>query len=205
MKKATILVSVLLVLFGFTVLPAVAFEAPVITLERVEVVNYQPFFVTKAKFKDELGKEKEKKFGAILNTAYVLNIKNPNKEPVMLDELTFTINFDGFDVNTVTSYDDSWIPAGKTNQVRVLATNSCYSTLLSLMVSAPNVELLKTRKTKAAAVVKGWWDAIPTSATPFPIAITGGTALFSNEKGDEVRVTFTGEFGGKKAEGSGKK
>ena len=45
MKKATILVSVLLVLFGFTILPAVAFEAPAITLERVEVASIQPFFV----------------------------------------------------------------------------------------------------------------------------------------------------------------
>ena len=59
----------------------------------------------------------------MLNMAYILDIKNPNKEPVMLDELSFTTAFDGFDVNTANEYEHSWIPGGKTNQLKVITTN----------------------------------------------------------------------------------
>lgn len=204
MKKATIIFSVWLVLFGFTVLPAVAFEAPSITLERVEVASIQPFFV-KPKIKDKEGKETVGKYGysSTMNVAYILNMKNPNKEPIMLDELSFTITFDGFEVNTVTAYEDTWIPAGKNNQLRVIATNEAFPTIVSLMVGAMNVKRIQDMKTSAGKLVGGWWAGI--SDFSFPIEIVNGTAVFKNEKGEEVRGTFSGKFGGKKAEGSEKK
>jgi hypothetical protein len=206
MKKATILVSVLLVLFGFTVLPVVAFEAPVITLDRVEVASIQPFFV-KPKIKGKDGKETVGKYGysSTMNVAYVLDIKNPNKEPVMLDELSFTITFDGFEVNTVTAYEDAWVPAGKNNQLRVIATNEAFPTIVSLMVGAMNVKRIQDMKTSAGKLVGKWWTKIADFS--FPIEIVNGTAVFTNEKGDEVRSTFTGKFGGekKKPAGSGSK
>ena len=204
MKKATIIFSVWLALFGFTVLPAVAFDAPAITLDRVEVASIQPFFV-KPKLKGKDGKEKVGKYGysSTMNVAYILDIKNPNKEPIMLDELSFTITFDGFEVNTVTSYEDAWVPAGKNNKLRVIATNEAFPTIVSLMVGAMNVKRIKDMKTSAGKMVGKWWTTIADFS--FPIEIVNGTATFSNEKGETVRATFTGKFGGKKAEGSAKK
>ena len=204
MKKATILICALLVLFAFTVIPAAAFKAPSISLERVEVASIQPFFV-KPKVK-EGDKEVVKTYGysSTMNVAYVLNIKNPNKEPIMLDELSFTTTFDGFEVNTVTSYEDTWIPAGKQNQLRVIATNEAFPTIVSLMVGAMNVKRIQDLKTSAGKLVGKWWNTIADFS--FPIELVNGTAVFANEKGEEVRGTFTGKFGGeKKPEGSGSK
>jgi hypothetical protein len=211
MKKALLIVTVVLIASALTALPALALKPPVITLERVEVASMQPFFMTAAKTKDKAGKDIVYKGGSILNTAYILNIKNPNKEAMMLDELSFTISFDGIDVNTVTSYEDAWIPGGKTNQLRVIATNEARPTLLSLMVGAPNVARLQELKMKPPAMVKKWWDNIPDFA--FPIGLTNGTALFTDEKGKQMRVAFTATFGkaakapapAKKEKGSGKK
>lgn len=196
MNRILTISTALLVILAFTALPVMAFKAPEITLERVEVASMQPFYMTAAKTKDKEGKEITYKGGAVLNTAYILNIKNPNKTPVKLDELSFTISFDGFDVNTVTSYEDSWIPAGKTNQLRVIATNETRPTLLSLLVAAPYAERLKKMNTKAPAMVAKWWYNIADFS--FPIEITNGTATFEDEKGKVVRATFTGKFGGKK-------
>jgi hypothetical protein len=207
MKKALWVVTVVLITSALAALPALALKPPVITLERVEVASLQPFFMTKAKVKNKEGKESVYQGGSILNTAYVLNIKNPNKKPVMLDELSFTIAFDGFDVNTVTSYEDAWIPGGKSNQLRVIATNEARPTLLSLMVGAPNAARLQKLGMKPPAMVKKWWDDV--SDFSFPVTLTNGTALFRDEKGKEIRSTFTGKFGkaaaAKKKEGSGKK
>lgn len=195
MNRILTISTALLVILAFTALPVMAFKAPEITLERVEVASMQPFYMTAAKTKDKTGKEITYKGGAVLNTAYVLNIKNPNKTAVMLDELSFTISFDGFDVNTVTSYEDSWIPAGKTNQLRVMATNETRPTLLSLLVAAPYAERLKKMGTKAPAMVAKWWYNI--ADFNFPIEITNGTAAFEDEKGKVVRATFKGKFGAK--------
>ena len=193
MKKTLTILTAFLAFLGFTVIPALALDPPVITLERVEVASMQPYFQTAAKTKTKEGKETVYKGGSILNTAYILKIKNPNKVPVMLDELSFTIAFDGFDVNTVTSYEDSWIPAGKTNQLRVLATNEARPTMLSLLVAAPHVDRIKKMKTKAPALVAKWWYNIADFS--FPVEISNGTAVFEDEKGNQVRSTFTGKWG----------
>ena len=130
--------------------------------------------------------------GGILNMAYIFNIKNPNKTPVMLDELTFSTAFEGFEINTAFSYEDSWIPGGKTNQLKVVTTNETLPTITSLMVGAENAEKIQQQKTSAGALVKKWWETVGDFS--FPIEVTAGTALFKDEKGKELRVTFTGKF-----------
>lgn len=193
MKKSFSIFAALVALLGFTVLPALAFEAPKITLERVEVASIQPFFVKpRVGFKDEKETGKDMPVGSILSLAYILNINNTNKEPVMLDEMTFTAEFDGFEVNTALIYEDAWIPAGKSNQLRVVVTNEALPTIGSLSVGAGNVTKLQEMKTTPAAMVKKWWETI--GDFPFPITISGGTALFKDEKGKEVQATFTGTF-----------
>ncbi len=193
MKKSVFIVISCLIAMSFLLAPVFALDAPVITLERVDVASIQPFFdKPRIEYKDEKDPGKELAAGAILNLAYIFNIKNPNKEPLMLDELTFTTLFEGFEVNTAFSYEDSWIPGGKTNQLRVVVTNETRSTILSLSVGLGNVEKLKEMKVGAGAITKKWWDSVGDFS--FPIEVVGGTALFKTEKDKEIRSVFVGKF-----------
>jgi hypothetical protein len=210
MRKTSMIFTTFLVALGLAALPVFALEPPVIKLERVEVASIQPFFA-KAKIqaptKDDPTKMEEKDvsgagYSSTLNIAYILNISNPNKEPIMLDEISFTTAFDGFEVNTVTAYEDSWIPGGKTSQLRVIATNEAVPTIGSLSVGAANVPRIQEMKTTAGALVAKWWKTIEDFS--FPIEITNGNAVFKDEKGKEIRVNFTGSFG-KKAEPAAEK
>ncbi len=197
MKKGAVLIaSAFLVSLAF-ISACMAFEAPVITLDRIEVASIQPFFVKpRVDYKDEKEPGKVLAAGAILNMAYIFNIKNPNKTPVMLDELTFSTAFDGFEVNTAFSYEDSWIPAGKTSQLKVVTTNETLPTITSLMVGAENVQKMQQLKTSAGALAKKWWENVGDFS--FPIEVTAGTALFKDEKGKEKRVTFSDKWPKKK-------
>jgi hypothetical protein len=193
MKKGAFLgATALLVSLAFASL-CLAFEAPVVTLDRVEVASIQPFFVKpRVEYKNEKEPGKELPAGGILNMAYIFNIKNPNKTPVMLDELTFSTAFEGFEINTAFSYENSWIPGGKTNQLKVVTTNETLPTITSLMVGAENAQKIQEQKTSAGALVKKWWETVGDFS--FPIEVTAGTALFKDEKGKELRVTFSGKF-----------
>jgi hypothetical protein len=205
MNKAATMFTALLIGFAFAVLPAFAMEAPVITLDRVEIASIQPFYVKPRigyKSEKEPGKEETYGYSSTLSVAYIFNIKNPNKESVMLDELQFTTAFEGFDVNTVMSYEDSWIPGGKTNQLRVVVSNEAFPTIVSLMVGTEHAARIAELKTSAGALVSKWWKDI--SDFSFPITVTNGTAVFKDEKGKEIRATFTGAWG-KKEEAPAKK
>ena len=193
MNKALTVFVATVVIMGLTVFAALAAEPPVVTLDRVEVASIQPFFV-KPLIKDKDGNPKEMTYGysSTLNVAYVFNIKNPNKESVQLGDLQFTTAFDGFDINTVTSYDNMWIPGGKTNQWRVVVSNEAFPTIVSLMVGAEHAARITEMKTSAGALVSKWWNGI--SDFSFPITVTNGTALFKDEKGKETRATFTGKW-----------
>lgn len=196
MKKAALIVTAFLVALAFTAEPVLAIQAPVITLERVEVAAIQPFFAKpRVGYKSEQEPGKDESVGSILNLAYILNIKNPNKEPVMLDEMTFTTTFEGIEVNTAMVYEDAWIPGGKTNQLRVVVTNEALPTILSLSVGSEAAERLKEMKTTPGAIAKKWWETVGDFA--FPIEVTGGTATFKDEKGKELRVSFSGKWGKK--------
>ncbi len=174
---------------------AFAFQPPVVKLERVDVAGIQQFFAKpQVGYKSEKEPGKPMAVGAMMNLAYIFGITNPNKEPIMLDELTFTTEWEGFDVNMALVYEDSWIPAGKTNQVRVVVTNEALPTIGNLMVGTGNVTKLQEMKTTAGAMVKKWWDNIGDFG--FPIKVTNGKAVFQDEKGKEQSVSFTGEWGG---------
>lgn len=193
MNRVVMISVFILIALGLSVVPTPAFQPPTITLDRVEVANIQPFFAKpKVGFKDANDPGKDLPVGAILNMAYILHIKNPNKEPVMLDEMSFTIAFDGLEVNTAMAYEDSWIPAGKTNEVRVLTANETLPTISSLMVGTQNAARIQELKTSAGEMVKKWWETVGDFA--FPITVSAGTATFKDEKGKEVRVTFSGEW-----------
>lgn len=158
---------------------------PVVTLDRVEVQNYFGFW--------HGTKEKPKAKGnAPLVVAFVFNISNANSLPVMLDNFKFTYAFDGYDIRTPIFANYQWIPAGKTNQLRVVSTMTTGALAGNLAVTAGFQ--MKEKGDSAGALLKKWWTTIPDYA--FPIAIKYGTAMFVYD-GGEVISTFVGEFGGK--------
>jgi hypothetical protein len=192
MKKALTIIVAIVAGLGFTILPAMA-QQPVISVERVDVAAIQPFFMKpRVDYKNEKEPGKVLPVGSILSLGYVLNIKNPGKAPVMLDELSFTTSFDGFEVATPIVYDDQWIPGGKTNELRVVVTSETVPTAGNLMVGTGNVARMKEMKTNAVELVKKWWSKVGDFA--FPIEITNGNAVFKDAKGKEIRVTFTGKW-----------
>ena len=197
MRKIAIMI-VMTILSAATVLPAYSSEAlqpPVVTLERVEVASIQPFYMTpRIDFKDceNPGTVGKYGYGSIMNLAYIFNIQNPNKEPVMLDEIRFTTAFDGFDVNAPSAYEDQWIPAGMTNQVRVMATNEPFPTMVSLMLDGSAVKKLKEMGMSQAEILKKWWNTVGDFS--FPIEVKNGVATFECEKGDSVLSYFTATF-----------
>jgi hypothetical protein len=206
MKKAAIIFTALLVTLAFTILPALALDLPVITLDRVDVASIQPFYVKpRIGYKDEKepGKEETYGYSSTLSLAYVFNIKNPNKEPLMLDELGFTTDFEGFDVNTVMVYEDAWIPAGKTNQLRVVVSNEAFPTIVSLTLGAETSQRIQEMKATPGGLVSKWWKDI--GDFTFPIGVTNGTAIFKDEKGKELRANFSAKWGKKEEKKEEKK
>lgn len=195
MKKALALSVTLLAALALAVLPALAIEPPVITLERVDVATIQPFYVKPRigyKSEKEPGKEGTYGYSSTLNMAYVFNIKNPNKEPLMLDEMVFTTAFEDFDINTAMVYDDMWIPGGKANQLRIIVSNEAFPTIVSLSVGAEFADRIQKMKTSPGALVGKWWKEMENFS--FPITVTNGTALFKDEKGKEIRAAFSGKW-----------
>jgi hypothetical protein len=110
------------------------FQAPVVTLNSVEVAHYWGWWYYSKKIEPTKGKAGD--YGAPLDLAFVFDIENPNAYPVMMENLKFTVAFEEFDLNTVGSMETQWIPAGKTNQVRVHAMFDGRQSLLSLLVRA---------------------------------------------------------------------
>ena len=194
-KRSLILIGFTVVVLG-TLLVACAtvptptdknFQAPVVTLNAVEMPYYAGWWyydVKVAPTKGDAGK-----YGAPLPLAFVFDIQNPNEYPVMMDGLKFTIAFEGIDVNTVNSPDVQWIPAGKTNQVRVMAITDARAALLSLLVTGGFK--LKERGTNVWAQLENWWLAAKDYS--LSIEVREGSAIF---KADGVMnvAGFSGTF-----------
>ena len=54
-----------------------------------------------------------------LELAFIFDIENPNKVPVLLEEINFTVMFDAYKMDVIKSKEKMWIPGGMTNQLRV--------------------------------------------------------------------------------------
>ena len=164
------------------------FQAPVVTLNSVEMPYYTGWWYYDVKVQPTKGNAG--KYGAPLALAFVFDIQNPNEYPVMMDGFTFTVAFDGIDVNTVNSLETQWIPAGKTNQVRVMAITDARAALLSLLVTGGFK--LKERETNVWAQLENWWLAAKDYS--LSIEVKEGAAIF---KADGVMnvASFSGKFG----------
>ena len=95
-----------------------------------------------------------------------------------MENLTFTVAFEDFDLNTIISQEVMWIPAGKTNQLRVSALFDVWQSFLSLGVTGG----FKLQE-KGIAVhdqLEKWWTGIPDFS--FPVSVKEGSAVFKAGK-----------------------
>jgi len=157
------------------------FKAPVVTLDSMEVAHAFGYWYFSKKIKPTKGKPDN--VGAPLDLAFIFNIENPNDYDVKMENLKFTVAFEDFDLNTVASTDTMWIPAGKTNQVRVHAHFDVRQSLLSLLVTGGFK--LKAKGTNAWDQLEKWWTGIP--EYDVPVHVKAGAALF--EAGGMTQVT----------------
>jgi hypothetical protein len=151
------------------------FTTPTVTLDRVEVYRYWGYWFYDAKVAVTRGKAGNN--GAPLDLNFIFDIKNPNTYPVALENFNFTVAFEDYDLNTVGSQEVMWIPAGKTNQLRVSAMFD--------IQQASGVALtggLKLQE-KGIAVhdqLEKWWTGIPDFS--FPVQVKEGSAVFKAGK-----------------------
>jgi LEA14-like dessication related protein len=149
------------------------FKAPIVTLSHVEVENYWGWWYYSKKVEPTKGTAGD--YGAPVNLAFIFNIENPNEYPVMMENFQFTMGFEEFDLNTVISREAMWIPAGKTNEIRVHSLSDARQALLSLLVTGGFK--LKEQGISPWDALEKWWTDVPEFG--FQINIREGAALFS--------------------------
>jgi len=163
------------------------FKTPVVTLDSMEVAHAFGYWYFSNKVEPTKGKPDN--VGAPLDLAFIFNVENPNEYPVKMDSLKFTVAFEEFDLNTVGTTDTMWIPAGKTNQVRVHAHFDVRQSLLSLLVTGGFQ--LKEKGTNVWDQLEKWWTEIPEYSVP--VHVKGGAAVFHADGLSKV-ATFKATF-----------
>lgn len=194
-KRTLVITMSFLLLVGLMATPAVAkMKAPVVTLERVDISH---------NWVSQTGKpawflNTKKKTGSVIDLAFIIAITNPNRGAIMLDDLSFTMAFEGFELMMPMVYEDIWL-AGKgmfgkpkTSYIRVHATFDSYTTLLALLVPSQNVARLKKMGVKHVNLIKKWWTEIADFA--FSIEVTNGNARFADAKGNDILIHFSGKW-----------
>ena len=152
------------------------FKPPVVTLNRVEVAHYWGYWFYDAKAAVTRGKAGNN--GAPLDLNFIFDIKNPNPYPVALESLNFTVAFEDYDLNTVGSQEVMWIPAGKTNQLRVSAM---FDIPQASGVALTGGVRLQEKGIAVHDQLEKWWTGIPDFS--FPVQVKEGAAVF---KADNV-------------------
>ncbi|MBI4775341.1 MAG: LEA type 2 family protein [Deltaproteobacteria bacterium] len=163
------------------------FKMPTVTLSQVEVASYWGWWYYSSQVEPTKGKADNR--GAPLVLAFVFEITNPNEYPVVLDDFRFTVAFEDFDLNTVNAYESMWIPAGKTNELRVPAVFDARTSMMSLGVTGGFK--LKEKNVSIFDQLESWWTGI--SAFSFPVYVKEGAAQFGAD-GVSAVVAFSGKF-----------
>lgn len=157
-----------------------SFKEPTVTLSSMEVAHYWGWWYYAKAVPPTLGTAGNN--GAPLDLAFVFNIQNPNPFPVMLESLKFTVAFEDYDLNTLISSDTQWIPAGKTNQIRVHAMFDGEQSRLSLMLV--DGAKLKEKGEDAMNLIEKWWTGI--SKGEVTIHVKEGAAVFKADNATHV-------------------
>ena len=163
------------------------FKSPTVTLSHVELEHYFGWWFYGAKVKPTKGKAGNN--GAPLDYAFIFEITNPNNYPVMLDGFNFSVAFEEFDLNRVIAPETMWIPAGKTNQVRVHALFGVRAVQMSLLVTGGFK--LKEKGVSFWDLLEKWWTGAPNFS--FPLNVNEGSAVFTADGVTRV-VPFNATF-----------
>jgi len=151
------------------------FKTPEVTLSHAEVSSYFGYWFYDNKVQPtQPANAKPGNNGAPLVYAFILNIKNPNEFPVLMDNLKFTVAVDAFKLTTVSSQEQTWIPAGKTTQLKVPCVLGMAEASAALMV--PGSSKLKEKNLKAWDLIEKWWTSAPDFS--FPVEAREGSAVF---------------------------
>ena len=148
------------------------FKDPLIGLDHVEISYYAGYYYFSNEVTPTRGKADD--YGAPLLMTFVYKIHNPNLYPIMLDGFSFAVKFESFKVNNVIFPVDMWIPAGKTNLLRVPAMFDSRQALLALIM--PEAAKLNDKKVSPWEVLEKWWTGAPDFS--YPITVTEGSAVF---------------------------
>jgi len=182
MNKKLVLLTVMVFAFGavfascagMQVKPTAAnFKMPTVTLSSFEVPEYDGYWYYGGKIKPTKGEAGDR--GAPLPMSFVFDVQNPNPYPVLLEGITFTVAFDNdFQLVTLNNTDSHWIPAGKTNQVRIDTMITVRSALLNLLVTSGYK--LKEHGWSAWDALERWWKGVPDYSVP--VKVTEGAFTF---------------------------
>ncbi len=151
--------------------------------------------------------------GGPLALAFVFDIKNPNKGPVLLEEISFAVKFGTYEMDIVKSSEKTWIPREMTNQLRVYSMLNVQSARLNLLVQAgeksknkceQNKDEKNQKNEKGAekdkqqedmnwlwCTLEKYWTGIP--GEDYPVSVANLSAKFE-AKGVKVEVTAKDEF-----------
>jgi hypothetical protein len=196
MQKNAILricLSVLVIAFLMTGCAAMqkpsesSFKSPTVTLSHVELEHYFGWWFYGAKVEPTKGKAGNN--GAPLDYAFIFEITNPNNYPVMLDGFSFSVAFEEFGLNRVIAPETMWIPAGKTNQIRVHAVFGVRAVQMSLLVTGGFK--LKEKGVSFWDQLEKWWTGAPNFS--FPLNVNEGSAVFKADGLTRV-VPFNATF-----------
>lgn len=173
---------VILVVAGCATMPGAGGspQSPQVKLERVEVASYFPYAPPPTRVPLVLG--------------FVYDVINPNDFPVALEEMKFTVSFEGkpgeyFALNTPMVYEKMSIPGKTTNQLRV-------TTVLDSLIVPGNLAVTSGARVtslglKPGDMVKDWWEKI--GDFNFGIKVGEGVAMFGGPAGNMV-VSFEDAF-----------
>jgi hypothetical protein len=149
------------------------FKAPVIKLESFEVPQYDGWWYYAKAVKPTKGDPDDR--GAPLPLSFLFSIENPNPYPVLLEEIKYTVAFEKeFELITTTETDANWIPAGKTDKVRVTTMITARSALVALMLA--NAPRMKAKGWVAFDTLERWWKGVPEYT--IPVTIKEGAFMF---------------------------
>ena len=163
--------------------------APTVELDRIEVAGLHAL--------DKGFPADFARVRGFMDLASILNITNPNDYPIMLDDVIFTLALEAapgvlLELHTPIYYQDMWIPARMTNQVRVEALFDSWAVMLALLVAHGHT--VKELGLEPADLIKTWWAEI--GEFKYVIEVRAGMATFVTPAGEIVRSSFDGSWGG---------
>ena len=142
------------------------FKEPVIKLESFGVPQYDEYWYFAASVKPTKGKAGDR--GASLPMTFLFSIQNPNDYPVLLEGITYTVAFDqDFDIIMENNNDSYWLPAGKTDHVRITTMVTVRQALTGLLLA--NAIALKAKGWSPWDALERWWEEVPDAKVPVSI------------------------------------